>query len=184
VYDIPARGQGCPFFNERVENAASTVKGHNNLIKEMKMIAPVNEQPEDQNDVRYIIVRDGRSYERDRAGSIYELVELMRELLEQDHSFELSRLMTALAEVPDDELEDTYLEAGRSALGKHAEIPVVERDAMLQRIEATIDWSLRLQREVSVDEYLSKLSLSGHEKLVEEYNRQLGSSGMMMIEKS
>ena len=148
------------------------------------MIAPINRQPEDKNDVRYIILRDGRSYERERADIINELIELMRELLEQDDSFELSRLLAALAEVPDDELEDTYLEAARSSLGKHAEIPVVDRDVMQERIRSSIDWALSIQREAAIGDYLGQLGLSGHEELVEEYNRQLGNSGMMMIETS
>lgn len=147
------------------------------------MIAPVNELPEGRDNLRYMQMRNGKPVERDRPDVIEELIELKRELLEQDDSFELSHLMAGLDELPEEELEDMYLEAGRSSLGKFAEMPVVNRNVMLERLDSSIDWSLSVQRESAINDYVGQLGLSGPEKLAEEFNRQLGNTGVITTEK-
>ncbi|NQV25033.1 MAG: hypothetical protein HQ518_11765 [Rhodopirellula sp.] len=148
------------------------------------MIAPVNKQPEDRNDVRYVLMRNGRVIERDRPDIINELIELKRELLEQDDDIHLWQVIESLTEWEAYDIETEFLEAARCCLGRHAEAPVLERKLMLERLSSVIDWSLRLQRDAAVNEYLGKLGLSGHEELAEEFNNQMGSYGLMMLEKS
>jgi len=148
------------------------------------MIAPIDKQPDDKKHVRYMLEGNGRSIERDRPDIIDGLADLMKELLEQDDDIHLSQVIDSLTKWEAYEIETEFLVAARCCLGRHAEAPVLEQNIMLERLSSAVDWSLRLRRDAAVNEYRGKLELSGHEELVEEFNKQMGSYGKLRIEVS